>query len=372
MNTTPYDATNSTNPWLMNKKSTPIIGPENLPLTAENIWSKQGQDRIDLVDWIFNYYRTKGFPYFKLTDQELFDEFQNLKSKDPNIIFDGQIIKNSNTAGLNIAKHFTSELFYASREKTGKSCIDVFNDDELFKKVLQNRMGFCTSKEDGTERPYIFAIDDDMILQGFRSSKIGGASSISHFKPMIAKYIYAKYNTKKTLDFSCGWSARCVAALSLGIEYYGIDPLTAEKINETIKYFGGTGKCIKDCSESADYSVFPQVDLCFSCCPYFNIEIYSNDTTQSSNYGDYQDWLDKYWKATVLNCYQKTNYFGFVAMENVRKFSFLADLMKICSDCGGVLVEDTLISAARSHLSGKKKSGQVNKKTEHLVVYKVR
>lgn len=370
MNNEPYDETNSSNPWLINKaRSTPISDDQGNRLTAEYIWSKQGKDREKLVDWVFKYYRSKGFPLFKLTDAQIKTEFKKLCDKDPAIVFNQGTLKNSNITGLSVAKHFTSDLFIKARERNGESCYDVFHDDELFKKVLKNRMGWCSTSEDGSNRPYIFAIDDAMIFQGMRSSRIAG--SISHFKPMIAKFVYDRYKAKKTIDFSAGWAARCVAALSSDVEYYGIDPFTSDLVNKTIKYFNGKGRCVKSGSETFDYSQFPNVDICFSSPPYFDIEIYSDDVNQSSQYSDYQDWLDYYWKETVKRCYEKTKYFSFLAVNQVRKFDLLEDMCEICEGIGGELVESLPVSVAKGHLSGKRKTGKVKKKTEFLVVYKV-
>jgi len=187
---------------------------------------------------------------------------------------------------------------------------------------------------------------------------------------MIAKYIYDKYNVKKVLDYSAGWGARCIAALSVGAEYYGIDPLTSDRINKIIEYYNGVGKCVSDCSEKADYSIFPEVDLCFSSPPYFDLEIYA-DTNQSSDYKDYTDWLEKYWKATVEKCYKKSKYFSFMAVEKVRKFNLLEDMNKICLASGGKLIEKIPIKTSTGHLSAKKKTGRIDKKTEHILVYKV-
>ena len=367
-NNKPYDATNSTNPWLMKCSGSPLVC-DGQELTAEYIWSKCGSDREALLEWVFAYYRKNGYPVFKLTDAELQEDFKALKSKDANDIIESGAIKNSNTVGLDAAKHFTADLFAAVGGTKSKSCLDAFNDDELFKKVLRNRMGWCVSKEDGTERPYVFGINDKMIVQGFRSSAIG--HSVSHFKPLIAKYVYEKYKVKSTIDYSCGWGARCVGALSLGINYYGIDPLTYDRINQIIKYFNGSGVALGDGSESLDYSVFPDVDMCFSCPPYFDLEIYSNDEKQSSQHKKYENWLEKYWEPTVEKCFGKCSYFGFVAVKNVRKYNLLDDMSAVCLKNGGVLIEDTPIKVSKSHLSGKAQSKNVDKKTEHLLVYKV-
>jgi hypothetical protein len=368
----PFDVTNSTNPWLMERECrTPITGPEGLPLTAEYIWSKSGQDRVDLMNWVFDYYRNAGYPFFKLTAAELTSDFQALKNKNPNEIFVNGVIKNSNTTGLDISKHFTDDLFLNTKCAGNKrSCLDVFNDDAEFKKVLKNRMGWKTSGEGGSTRPYVFAIDDRMIFQGMRSSGLG--SSVSFFKPMIAKYIYAKYGVKKVIDYSCGWGARCIAALSLGVEYYGIDPLTSDRINDMIKYFGGTGFSVLGCSEQEDYSVFPDVDMCFSCPPYFNLEIYSTDETQSSHYDEYSIWLENYWRPTVKKCYPKCQKFSLVAVEKVGKNDLLQDMMKICEEEGGKLLESIPIKTSAGHLSNKATTKKTTKKTESVVVYEVK
>lgn len=366
----PYDSTNSTNPWLIRCHGTPITGPEGKSLTPEYIWSKQGQERIDLVEWVFNYYRTRGYPIFSMSDPELKKDFERLKKKDSSDIFEQGHIKNSNTVGLSAAKHFTSRLFLDAKGagKT-KSCIEAFNDDEAFRKVLKNRMGWKVSREDGQERPYVFGINDKMITQGMRSSAIG--YSISHFKPLIAKFVYDRYNVKSTIDFSAGWGARCLAALSRDMEYYAIDPLTHKEINQIIEYFGGIGKCIGEGSESLDYSVFPQVDIAFSCPPYFDLEIYDAGEKQSSRFNKYNDWLELYWTKTVEKCAHKCKYFSFIAVESVNKNNLLEDMCKVCVSAGMKLIEQIPIKVARNHLSGKKKNGKVSKKTERLVIYSV-
>jgi hypothetical protein len=296
-------------------------------------------------------------------------DFEALKAKDPSDVWDGTYVKNSNTVGLDAAKHFTSDLFLAAKGSgKSKSCLEVFADDELFKKVLKNRMGWCTSKEDGTVRPYVFGINDKMITQGMRSSGLG--YSVSHFKPLIAKYVFQKYGAKSVLDYSCGWGARAVAAMSAGVAYYGTDPLTSDRVNELLKRFGGVGFSVKSGSEVADYSVFPKVDLCFSSPPYFDLEVYSADKAQSSSYG-YSDWLKLYWEETVRRCSSKCKLFSFVAVEKVGKHELLADMRGVCEGLGLRLMDDLPIRVSKGHLSGKAQSKTMTKATEHVLVFEV-
>lgn len=368
-----YDQTNSTNPYLMNVKSrTPITGPEGIPLTAEYIWSKSGQDRVDLVQWVFDYYRRNGLSVFGLTDAELDNEMARLKEKDPfSVLYPAGLSSGSNL-GLDAAKYFSEEPFLKARGEKGISCYDVFWDDKLFMKVLQNRMGWNTSKEDGTERPYVFAIDDKMIWQGMRSSGI--ASSISLFKPTIARYVYNKYRAKSTIDFSAGWAARAVGAISLGVEYWGLDPLTYKEVNRALKHYNSPGQVFGAASEKFDYSIMPDVDIAFSCPPYYKLEIYDPDSERQSvnAWSSYDMWLKGYWKNTVKRIWPKCKYFAFVAIQKACGENLLEDMKAICNTMGGEIVEENPLLVSKSHLSGKAKTKKSQKSTEHLVVWKTR
>jgi len=45
----------------------------------------------------------------------------------------------------------------------------------------------------------------------------------AQFLPYIAGQVYLYFNAKKILDPYCGWGDRCIAAMSLNIDYIGID-----------------------------------------------------------------------------------------------------------------------------------------------------
>lgn len=369
----PYDSNNSTNPYLLNKK-TVLMGPEDIPLTAEYIWSKNGKERDELVEWVFSYYRKNGFPFKKEDEGDLIDTYNKIIKRDVADLINGNgEIVNSNSYGGNIIKHFMGELFYSTKgTNKSMSCLEVFKDDELFRDVLRNRMGYRTSKEDGTERPYVFSISDDMIIQGMRSSGLG--FSTSQFKIMVAKYIYKHYGEGSVIDYSAGWGARAVAAGSLGMEYYGIDPLTYKNCNDLMKFFNIKGNVGNGCSEdAAAYSDIPKdCSLAFSSPPYFNLEQYSDDVGQSYNkFNEYDKWLGGYWAGTVENCFNHMRDGGkfiLCVVETVGKFNIGKDMVGICEKrfkLNSVLN----IKVHKGHLSGKKKSGIVSKTTEAFYIF---
>lgn len=299
-----YDGTNSENPILINNKNI-TLGPDNIPLTAEYIWVKQGIERVKLIDWVFNFYRNKGFPYYKDSYQNMINTFSKLENENPNKILNiNENIKNYNSIGTNIIKNFADTKLSTAHVNKSLSSLDVFNSDDLFIKVLKNRMGF---NKMNNGRPYIYSISDLTIRNGIVAS--GLSMNISNFKPLIAKYIYKTYcNGNKVFDFSGGWGGRLLGAISLGLEYSAIDPLTYDILNNISSFLNKKAIIQKGISEDFSNLTLEKYDMAFSCPPYFDVEEYSKEDSQSYiKYNNYNLWLEKYWENTVKNCYEILN-----------------------------------------------------------------
>ncbi len=375
MNQYPFDNTNSENPWLIDiKQKECIIGPENVPLTAQYIWSKNRSEREGLLKFVFDYFREHGFPYPQSSEQCLIKSYKQLCNMDIGNIVDGDNIKNSNSNGTDILRHFCGRHFYATSSSNRPSPLDVFNNDDLFLKVLKNRMGWCTSKEDGTVRPYVFGITPDMIIQGIRSSGLG--STTSQFKPAVAKYIYSKYvsSGSNVFDYSCGWGARLLGAISNNLNYYGCDPLTCNELNSMLKFFNGNGKIVNGMSEEkSTYENIPMVDFIFSSPPYFTLEQYGFEDTQCNvKYVNYSDWLQGYWHETVSNCMtilNKGGKFAMVVVEKYKNYDLAKDMINVCFENGLCLVESINMKTAKSHLSSKKKTNANMKYTDTIYIF---
>ena len=379
MNNQPYNQTNSSNPYLIDVNKEEIIKKDGKQLTSSYIWGYK--DREELLQWVFNYYRKNGFPYPKCSDKILDSTFNKLKTINyETILTEDNHIKNSNSIGSNILKHFCGENLYRAKGDKGFSPLEVFNDDEKLIKVLKNRMGWCLSGEDGEKRPYIFGINDSMIIQGIRSSGLG--SSISQFKIPVAMFLYRRYlgASGNILDFSSGWGARMLGAMACNYNYYGIDPLTATNLNEMSNYFE-SDDCFKNnitvfkggSEDKTSYNI-KDVDLVIGCPPYFKLEIYNDDNNQCYNkFSEYNDWLEKYWKKTVENCLnvmKKEAKFILIINKNFKKYMLKDDMLNICFDRGLKLFESFPMKTAKSHLSGKRKSKITSKYSDGIFVLK--
>lgn len=124
------------------------------------------------------------------------------------------------------------------------------------------------------------------------------APSTSVFDPVLCELAYTWFCPKggRILDPFCGGSVRGIVACQLGYKYTGID-LRKEQIQENIKqakeilgdeganalkYITGDSNSVLEALQG-NANVY---DFAFTCPPYFDLEVYSNDPKDISN----MDW----------------------------------------------------------------------------------
>ena len=387
----PYTYENSSNPWLMGSKDSEtkdkkILTINGNKITSEYMWSLNAEERNKLLKDVFEYYRANGFPAEKYDDKFLIDSFKKLEKADQHKIIDANgYVSNFGQLCLPVCRHFCADKFWKASSESMTSIEDVFYNDDLFIKVLKNRMGWNVTTEGGEVRPYMFTLSDSMIRCGIRNSGYG--YGVSNFRPIIAKYIYNKYLAGEinptVYDFSAGWGARCLAAMSLRYNYIGVDPLTSDNINNMIKfyknskelYIPGSHICYNVCSQDEVlYELLPNnIDLAFSCPPYFNLEVYSKDATQSYNqYSNYNDWLEYYWRPTIKICHNKLKDNGklvFIIKDRYGKLDLKEGMEKIIFEEGFEFVESLQYKTSVNHLSNKVNTGRNIKNNEYILTY---
>lgn len=117
----------------------------------------------------------------------------------------------------------------------------------------------------------------------------------AQFKPNVAKIFYEMNNAKTVLDFSMGWGDRLAGfyAASTTEHYVGLDPRKEnhpiyneqkEFYDNNLGWFETPKKTNFYCSpaEDFDYTEYENYfDVVFTSPPYFSVERYSHDDTQS-------------------------------------------------------------------------------------------
>ena len=141
----------------------------------------------------------------------------------------------------------------------------------------------------------------------------------AQFKPNVAKALYDMFKAETVLDFAAGWGDRLCGfyASEFGKHYVGIDPRKenhpiyrqqAEFYEKNNGFFEVEKKAtfVESPAEDFDYAGFDEYfDIAFTSPPYFSVERYSYDDTQSwVRYKTIDDWnkdflhkaLGKIWK----------------------------------------------------------------------------
>lgn len=361
----------------LNTPKRDLLVIDGVKLTAQNIW----KNRDHWINKVFNYYRNNGFPYPQMTEKEILTEIEKLKKKDPKeCLTEKGELKNSSSLCTDITKFINNNCFWKCSGGKTPSIYDAFMNDDTLLKVLKNRMGYAKESHEfeangvvyPANTPYLFDMSDKQLFQGFRSSRIGFSTSL--FKPIVAKYLIQKYcEGENILDPSIGWSARYLAAYSLNKNYFGIDPAPVANNTKKLARFLKDEKSqfIQSVSENKEaYKSFPEIDYVIACPPYFDLESYTSEDGQSiETYSTYEDWLNKYWKETVINCFNKmkTNAkFTLIMIDKFEKYNLLEDMTKIMKDVGLKEFDIIPYKTTRSHFN---KSAGNTKDSEKCVTF---
>jgi len=152
----------------------------------------------------------------------------------------------------------------------------------------------------------------------------------AQFKPNVAKVFYDMNQAKTVLDFSMGWGDRLAGAFaSETVEHYvGLDPRKEnhpfyEKqrdfYTKHTSFFENPTKTDFHCSpaEDFDYSEYENYfDVVFTSPPYFSVERYSQDDTQSwVRYKSIDDWNKDFLHKTLSKIIPTVKKGGIIAVN---------------------------------------------------------
>jgi hypothetical protein len=327
-----------------------IIKINNNKLTKKYIESLSKQQRLDLIDPIFNLLRSNGWMYPSDTSN-LLKEYQRLSNLKLDLSKD-ELFNNSSVA-TSICKFFCPH-FYSTTEiiknKIKPNMLEIFENDLLLKKVIHNRLGLDWIDDDAKGKGIneAFNLSFRMIITGMRSSRL--VPSISIFKPDIAKFVYLKFSNENDVvyDYSAGWGGRMLGAASCNRKYIGVDPLTASELLKMSNFLNLQNIFLFDSGSENVKLKENSVDLAFSSPPYFNQEFYSDSKTQSYNNGeDY--FYNVYWNNTLDNTkfmLKPDKWFG----VNIANYP---EMLNMAIDKFGPVIQIIKLRTIKSHLNCK-------------------
>jgi hypothetical protein len=263
----------------------------------------------------FAYYRSRGFPYPKLTTYEIIHIFRKLQSTNAKIIKEGETlldcydkhIEVQPIGDIKLAVYFHPHI-WESHAVGMRSSVQSFNIDKSLRKVMR----MCLK--------HYGEITEDNVRVFLRL--VNGTQICSNFRPTVAKAIYDYFRPHNVLDMSTGYGGRLIGFLASSCKgiYIGFDPSIKSCGGnlEIARVFGVKDRVDIVCSPFEDVgSISPEVDLAFTSTPYFAKEIYEEDNPEQSRerYPLYKDWVRGFLKPMMKRTRETLSPDGIMALN---------------------------------------------------------
>jgi hypothetical protein len=173
----------------------------------------------------------------------------------------------------------------------------------------------------------------------------------TNFRPCFAKAVAEAYSPigGTVLDPCAGYGGRAAGVLAAGRAYVGVDPhpLANASFSGLQAALGGSLEFHPSPFEDADLGDI-KADLVFTSPPYFSVERYAEDATQSwVRYSSWQAWVDGFLRSFVTKSVAHLKSGGHLCVntKNVRmgrqQFPIADELVRL-SEEAGLRVEHTL------------------------------
>jgi len=278
----------------------------------EKEWTyiKDTFDKDDVKESLATVAMTYSMPTMEMTEEDCRKDFNKLKGTwVHDILREGEWFARSEE-GYDYPLNYQGSQWYFARNNIGNKASNYFQQE--------NRWSVESSSYPGPKRTWE-TFDFMKSLMGaaysLKLSKIDRSNLrvmiglrkyiCSQFKPNVAKAMYDYFNVKNVLDFSMGWGDRLAGFYaSMNTELYvGLDPRKenhpiyeqqARYYDTHLTFFEKEKKTKFHCeaAEDFDFSEYNDTfDIIFTSPPYFNIERYGDDDTQSwVRYKDIDSW----------------------------------------------------------------------------------
>ena len=278
-------------------------------------------DEKRLLKELFVHYRKVGYPYHPSNDGWRQKEWKVLMKTEPSVMR-GKVIRQTMT-GLSLAWSYHK---HAHNVAVGikKSCLEAFNNDAHFMRILKSRLGMGTYYNNSGLR---------------KALKLNtGVQGISNFRPTAASSLYLHFldNPSESIvwDPCAGFSGRLLGACLAGVgTYIGSEPctLTYDGLMETKRFAEKQPDCTTKIQilhqRAEDFPIKQKkIDMVFTSPPYFDTEKYSHEPTQSwVQYPTKEKWLAGFMKKLIVNAYDNLKDEGILALNvaDVRTYPHL-------------------------------------------------
>jgi hypothetical protein len=314
-----------------------------------------------------------GVLHESYTDADIQKDWALLQKKDAAI--NPMNISATEVAGMKVLRKHMRH-FHAVRNYKGHSVESLWTQPCLEKALRFNRAQHSTPYASEIIRSLSFA---------------NGLGKVTMYRPLMAKKVVAylaekdKLKEVRVLDACAGWGGRMIGAKSaespsfagvspsvagglrgelvspsLKVHYTGIDPCakTYEALRAIRDELGLTNvTLINKPAEVALQQDLGTYDIALTSPPYYNLELYSDEPTQSVQAGGYQTWLDTFLKPVIQGVIRLGVKYSCWSVKNFKtdkKYDLLDDVIRIHGEHGWRLLDDAVFTMANSRRPGQK------------------
>ena len=276
----------------------------NKPNTLRNLSDEMFEEylpelaqQLSQVDYHFNY-----------SNDELMEDWKKLQK-----YFNKDFGTAAQTRpGMKLCEHFFPNFFNIKNSK-GQTFKDYWVPDKLQKVIRWNRSSHST--------PYLSEMRRGVIF-------CNGLTKNTMYRPHLAKMINMYYQSINTVDPCCGWGGRLLGTVAAGAHYTGYEPNTEtyEHLLELCNFLNITQQVSLHNIGAEQAILEDHYNLSITSPPYYNLEIYSSEMTQSENqYNTYEDWKTQ-WLFPVINKYSKKSDITCWNVANIGKMRLADDV----------------------------------------------
>jgi hypothetical protein len=335
-----------------------------------------------------------GVLHESYTDADIQKDWALLLKKDATS--NAMTISATEVAGMKVLRKHMRH-FHAVRNYKGHSVESLWTRACLEKALRFNRAQHSTPYASEIIRSLSFA---------------NGLGKVTMYRPLMAKKVVAYLATKdamtdvRVLDPCAGWGGRMIGAKSaegggdklppqtprnggggdkgggggLKVHYTGIDPCvkTYAALRAIRDELGLTNvNLINKPAEVALQQSLGTYDIALTSPPYYNLELYSDEPTQSVHSvqsGGYQAWLNEFLNpviAGVIRLGVKYSCWSVKNFKTDKKYDLLDDVIRIHGEHGWRLLDGVVFTMANSRRPGQKTASD-QKKTEECTYVFVR
>lgn len=289
------------------------------------------------------------------TDKELHADWQKLCSWTSS----DSSINSTSRIGLKLCEHFFPN-FYDIETHDGKSFHNLWTPTNLEKVLRWNRNSHST--------PYLSEIRRGIYF-------CCGLPKSTMYRPQMMKLACMRYGSTRVLDPCAGWGGRMLGAVAAGCHYTAFEPntVTYSNLNKLVQYLdiGNSVTLYCDDARNIDKYAIDKVDLILTSPPYFDLEVYSHEDTQSVHDCDsYDKWCNEFLHQVIESCisYLTSNGVSCWNVGKVRGRDMADDIQRIHQFFG--YEKNEILSVISSKRQINQISAKNAKNSDDTVVYK--